>query len=122
MKEFPAALHFIRAKKFMQRSKFYSIIKKIPKGCNLNVHLLGAVGADTYVKLTQNDPDLLVCFKETDGVQHLLFTRFRSENDGCTEYFNVMEMREASGDPRKFDEKMRSYFILGSTKPECRSF
>lgn len=119
LKQFGGILHFIRGKQYIERTKTFDIIKIMPKGCNLNLILYGAVSGEKLVEMINNEPDLLMCFSNKYHSKTLIFTKVKRSDDGCRKYVNVKKSRRESGNPSKFDKKLLSYLILDSAKPEC---
>lgn len=109
--EFLPSQHFFQARAEIDKSKVFSIIKKIPKGASLHTHLTAAVSVDFIVQNITYMENIYGCF--LNGIFKLRFLQSADENDNC-EWKELKKYREE--DPN-FDEWLKKQLSLEVEDP-----
>ncbi|XP_050510313.1 LOW QUALITY PROTEIN: adenosine deaminase 2-like [Diabrotica virgifera virgifera] len=108
---FLAAQHFFDARKKIEQSEMFSIIKKIPKGGSLHTHYLSAVSVDFIIKNITYLDNIYGC--DLNGTFKLSFVNDTYKNTIC-EWKKLEDYRKQ--DPN-FDEWLRGQLSLVVDNP-----
>ncbi|CAG9838329.1 unnamed protein product [Diabrotica balteata] len=108
---FLAAQHFFDARKKIEQSEMFSIIKKIPKGGSLHTHYLSAVSVDFIIKNITYLDNIYGC--DLNGTFKLSFVNDTYKNTSC-EWKKLEDYRKQ--DPN-FDEWLYSQLSLVVENP-----
>nr|CAI5840338.1 unnamed protein product [Callosobruchus analis] len=106
---FLAGQHFFKAKKGIERSKVFSIIKKLPKGASLHSHDTGLVSYEYLYNLTYMD-NLYVC---TNSGRYR-FHFFTDKINGDCEWQLVSTLRRLNS---SFDSDLKKRLTLTVDNP-----
>ncbi|CAH1987413.1 unnamed protein product [Acanthoscelides obtectus] len=94
-KNFLAGQHFFNAKKEIERSKVFNLIKKLPKGASLHSHDMGLVSFECLYNLTYKD-NLYVC--TNDGPYRLQFFGDKVDKDCDWQLVSTLRQSNSSFD------------------------
>lgn len=111
-KIFPPAMHFFEAKKLIDKSLLFSLIKQMPKGSALHAHDYAQLLPEWVVKNVTYRKHLYACKK--DGKYLFLFSH-------CVpggEWLSVKQLRKQSCSAEAFDNWLRSLLTLEVENPD----
>nr|XP_014089991.1 adenosine deaminase 2 isoform X2 [Bactrocera oleae]XP_014089992.1 adenosine deaminase 2 isoform X2 [Bactrocera oleae]XP_036224242.1 adenosine deaminase 2 isoform X2 [Bactrocera oleae]XP_036224257.1 adenosine deaminase 2 isoform X2 [Bactrocera oleae] len=115
--EHAPALHFFKAKPFIEQSNVFKFIQAMPKGAILHVHRTPAVSVDWMIKNLTYTPGLLKCHTARGTV--VLSFRENAQKHGCrTKYYDVEEERKHTLSKNRYDRFLKSKLSLYSRLPE----
>ncbi|XP_059161941.1 adenosine deaminase AGSA-like [Physella acuta] len=105
---------FYRSKQYIQQTKLYKLIQKMPKGAALHIHDQSMVSLDWIVKNATYRDNVYMCVAN----QSLFFRVFNatSINSAC-EWKSVKSQRAASQDVAEFDASIRKNLSMISSDP-----
>ncbi|XP_041366011.1 adenosine deaminase AGSA-like [Gigantopelta aegis] len=103
-KIFPPAISFFQAKKLIDHSAVFSIIKRMPKGGALHTHDSSITSLDWLVTNVTYRPHCYMCYTESGDVMFYFYAKPPTNTD-C-HWKTVASQRQASGDADRFDQQL----------------
>jgi adenosine deaminase CECR1 len=114
---FPPAVHFFRAKRLIDDSQVFKILRRMPKGAVLHVHDASICDVHWLIKNATYDPRCYMCNDHaTSSVRFHFFASPPTEMD-C-DWRPVTEVRSQTSDPLAFDEMLYRNLTLVVDDPE----
>ncbi|XP_004381337.1 adenosine deaminase 2 [Trichechus manatus latirostris] len=117
---FPPSMHFFQAKKLIEKSEVFHILKKMPKGAALHLHDFGIVDVDWLVKNVTYRPHCHVCFTP-NGTLHFKFahpTPPAPNQEDCSKWILLQQYRKELKNVTEFDNSLQKTFTLVTENPE----
>ncbi|XP_038131451.1 adenosine deaminase 2-A [Cyprinodon tularosa] len=115
---FPPALHFFKAKPFIERSSIYKLLQKMPKGAALHIHSSSLVSAEWLVKNVTYRPHCYICFTWDNSVRFLFSNRQPFPRWDCF-YWQLLEsLRARIEDNAAFDNSLIQHLTLFTEDPD----
>ncbi|KAG6456358.1 hypothetical protein O3G_MSEX009680 [Manduca sexta] len=101
--------HYFTYKKYMETSKVYQIVRKMPKGAALHVHSSAMLHEDNLLQLTYED-HLYACYTNND--LSLRFSDTVPVRPCPVKWSLLTELRNASGDVTAFDQELKKHLTM----------
>ncbi|XP_060758831.1 adenosine deaminase 2-A-like isoform X1 [Neoarius graeffei] len=117
---FPPAMHFFKAKPYIQMSPVFKILKKMPKGAILHVHSTALVSVDWLVMNVTYRPHCYVCFTWTGRVQFIFSARQPLPRLGCSRWNLLENLRATLSDVTTFDKSLMQNLTLFTEDPDVK--
>lgn len=108
--DYPPAMHFFHAKKYLDKSLVFTILKQMPKGAILHAHDFAFLDADWIMRNVTYRENLYA--NQKDGKWNFLFT-----NKPQSGWQSVAFLRNKST-PAVFDKWLKSHLTLEVPNPE----
>lgn len=108
---FPPAMHFFKAKKLIQQSEVFKMLKKLPKGSVLHVHDSGVLSPDWVIKNVINREHLYGKL-QGDTIKFLFTAK------PVSDWITIPELRKKCGGEDKFYNMLKSKLTLFREKSE----
>ncbi|XP_049738085.1 adenosine deaminase 2 [Elephas maximus indicus] len=117
---FPPSMHFFQAKKLIEESEVFHILKKMPKGAALHLHDFGMVDVDWLVKNVTYRPHCHICFtaKGTLWFKFAHPTPPTPSQEGCSKWILLEQYRKDLKNVTEFDNSLLKNFTLMTENPE----
>ncbi|XP_054442667.1 adenosine deaminase 2 [Pteronotus mesoamericanus] len=118
-RQFPPSMHFFRAKRLIEESKVFHILKKMPKGAALHVHEFSLLSMDWLVKNVTYRPHCHFCVTHR-GVLVFRFAHPTPPTSAeCSEWVLLEKYRKGLQNVTEFDESLLRNFTLVTENPEA---
>ncbi|XP_061920778.1 adenosine deaminase 2-A [Entelurus aequoreus] len=115
---FPPALHFFKAKPFIQRSSIFKLLQEMPKGAALHVHSSTLVSVEWLVKNVTYRPHCYVCFTWDNSVRFIFSQRQPFPRWDCFHWQLLHTLRAKNADPAAFDTSLMRHLTLVTEDPD----
>uniref|UniRef100_A0A4W4G8S2 adenosine deaminase n=1 Tax=Electrophorus electricus TaxID=8005 RepID=A0A4W4G8S2_ELEEL len=115
---FPPAMHFFKAKPYIQKSPIFRLLQKMPKGAVLHIHNSALVGVDWLVMNVTYRPHCYVCFTWSGSVQFLFSTQRPFPRWGCSAWSLLEHVRATISDVSAFDKSLMKNLTLFTEEPD----
>ncbi|XP_076862480.1 adenosine deaminase 2-A [Brachyhypopomus gauderio] len=115
---FPTAMHFFKAKPYIQQSPVFKLLQKMPKGAVLHLHHSAQVGADWLVLNVTYRPHCYVCFTWGGSVQFLFSPQRPFPRWGCSAWSLMEQLRATISDVAAFDQSLMRNLTLFTEDPD----
>ncbi|KAM9467350.1 adenosine deaminase 2-A isoform 2-T2 [Clarias gariepinus] len=115
---FPPAMHFFKAKPYIQKSPVFKILQKMPKGAILHIHSSALVSADWLVMNATYRPHCYTCFTWTGRVQFKFSARQPLPSLGCSRWTLLKDLRATISDVPAFDKSLMRNLTLFTEDPD----
>ncbi|XP_072506251.1 adenosine deaminase 2 isoform X4 [Notamacropus eugenii] len=118
--QFPPSMHFFRAKKLIEESKVFHVLKKMPKGAALHLHDFGILSVDWLVRNVTYRPHCHLCFTPCGNLKF----RFADpapptpKSEDCSEWILLAKYRSQLQNVTEFDNSLLKNFTLVLENPE----
>ncbi|KAG7320182.1 hypothetical protein KOW79_016035 [Hemibagrus wyckioides] len=115
---FPPAMHFFKAKPYIQKSPVFKLLQKMPKGAILHIHSSAQVSVDWLVMNVTYRPHCYVCFTRTGHVQFVFSARQPFQRLGCSPWNLLEKLRATMSDVPAFDKSLMRNLTLFTEDPD----
>ncbi|XP_046878970.1 adenosine deaminase 2-A [Hypomesus transpacificus] len=115
---FLPAMHFFKARPFIQKSKIFSLLQKMPKGAALHIHSFSLVSVDWLVKNVTYRPHCYICFTWDTSVRFLFSNGRPFPHWDCFSWYLIETLRANMDDPTGFDNSLIRNLTLFTEDPE----
>ncbi|XP_062860935.1 adenosine deaminase 2-A [Trichomycterus rosablanca] len=116
---FLPAMHFFRAKPYIEKSNVFKLLKKMPKGGILHIHSSAMVSVDWLVMNVTYRPHCYICFTWTGEVRFLFSARRPFPQWGCFSWKLLGDLRATISDVAAFDKSLMQNLTLCTEDPEA---
>ncbi|XP_006862842.1 PREDICTED: adenosine deaminase CECR1 [Chrysochloris asiatica] len=118
--EFPPSMHFFHAKKLIEKSDVFHILKKMPKGAALHLHDFGILDGDWLVKNVTYRQHCYICFNPSGTLQFRFAHSTPSNNkqDNSSKWILLENYRRELQNVTEFDNSLLKTFTLVTENPE----
>ncbi|KAK2832502.1 hypothetical protein Q7C36_015964 [Tachysurus vachellii] len=116
---FPPAMHFFKAKPYIQKSPVFKLLQKMPKGAILHIHSSALVSVDWLVLNVTYRPHCYVCFTWTGHVQFVFSARQPFQRLGCSQWNLLEKLRATMSDVPAFDKSLMRNLTLFTEDPDA---
>ncbi|XP_017349959.1 adenosine deaminase 2-A [Ictalurus punctatus] len=117
-RQFPPAMHFFKAKPYIQKSPVFKLLQKMPKGAILHIHSSALVSVDWLVMNVTYRPHCYVCFTWTGRAQ-FVFSALRPVRRLSCSRWNLLEnLRATISDVPAFDKSLMRNLTLFTEDPD----
>ncbi|XP_060758822.1 adenosine deaminase 2-A-like isoform X1 [Neoarius graeffei] len=117
---FPPAMHFFKAKPYIQRSPVFKILKKMPKGAILHIHGATLVHVKWLVMNVTYRPHCYVCFTWTGRVQFIFSAQQPLPLLNCSGWNLLENLRATVSDVTTFDKSLIRNLTLFTKDPDVK--
>ncbi|KAK5848940.1 hypothetical protein PBY51_008622 [Eleginops maclovinus] len=115
---FPPAVHFFKAKPFIQKSPIFKLLQEMPKGAALHIHTSSLVGVEWLVKNVTYRPHCYICFTWDNSVRFLFSDRQPFPRWDCFYWQPLETLRARIGNTEGFDNSLMQHLTLFTEDPE----
>ncbi|XP_012506491.1 PREDICTED: adenosine deaminase CECR1 [Propithecus coquereli] len=117
---FPPSMHFFRAKRLIEKSQVFNILRMMPKGAALHLHDFGIVNMDWLVKNVTYRPHCHICFTPRGTMQFKFAhpTPATLMTEECSKWILLEDYRKQVQNVTEFDNSLLRNFTLMTQDPE----
>ncbi|KAI4903871.1 hypothetical protein NFI96_022131 [Prochilodus magdalenae] len=116
--QFPPAMHFFRAKPYIQKSPVFKLLQKMPKGAVLHIHSSALASVDWLVMNVTYRPYCYICFTWSGSVQFLFSAQRPFPRWGCSSWSLLEQLRATITDIPAFDKSLMQNLTLFTEDPD----
>ncbi|KAJ8269083.1 hypothetical protein COCON_G00116900 [Conger conger] len=116
--QFPPAMHFFKARPFIQRSPVFRLLQKMPKGAALHVHSFSLVGVDWLVKNVTYRPLCYICFTLTQSVRFVFSATQPRPLPYCSSWVLLETLRAKVDNTSDLDHSLMQNLTLFTGDPD----
>ncbi|XP_061106670.1 adenosine deaminase 2-A-like [Conger conger] len=116
--QFPPAMHFFKARPFIQRSPVFKLLQKMPKGAALHVHSFSLVGVDWLVKNVTYRPLCYICFTLTQSVRFVFSATQPRPLPYCSSWVLLETLRAKVDNTSDLDHSLMQNLTLFTGDPD----
>ncbi|XP_007935368.1 adenosine deaminase 2 [Orycteropus afer afer] len=118
--KFPPSMHFFQAKKLIEKSEVFHVLKKMPKGAALHLHDFGILDMDWLVKNVTYRPYCHMCItpRGTLRFKFALPISPAPKKEDCSKWILLENYRKELQNVTEFDNGLLKTFTLVTENPE----
>ncbi|XP_061108034.1 adenosine deaminase 2-A-like [Conger conger] len=115
--QFPPAMHFFKARPFIQRSPVFKLLQKMPKGAALHLHDFSVVGVDWLVKNVTYRRHCYICFTPTQSVRFVFSATQPRPLPCCSSWVLLETLRAKVDNTSDLDHSLMQNLTLFTDDP-----